>query len=240
VKHGVELSGTKADPRRKPADLKHYTQAQLKTYISQLNQFTSRKTQYVADAARKPMTQSSWAKYKALETAYNQKVADSFAKVADIELTGHGMTIGQRMAMMTPKHRQMTNPAVNSPYMPPERQPHNIATAKALEKLTKDMKKRLKPGWENKQIRAARAEFDAMVKIINEPELSANVKGLTNAQFSVIWNYTGFATQLSLYYDARKLMLSNSELSFQSDNIATAVKDANELIAFAKKLNIRS
>jgi len=235
---GVEVSGTKVDPRRSPAKIRHYTTAQLNTYMRELDTFTSRSTQFVPDARRKPMSADKWHTYQKAELAYNQKVKSDFSRIEDIYVPRLGMTIGERMDMVTPKHRQAYNPAVNAPYEPPTRKPTNVMSEKALEKLTAAMVKRGTPEHNKQLILDAREQFSLMAEVINEPELRDRISELTDTQFLVAWNYTPLPTALGMWYDMAQAILNSKEQAHHAGVLRNSVREANELIAWAKSLDL--
>jgi len=235
---GVELTGTKIDPRRDPHLLKRYTTRQLKAYIAQLDSFVDRKTQFVGDARKRPLNPATWGEYAQLEKQYNAKVRAEFDRIAGLKLPHGDQTIGERMAMMTPTHRAAYDPAVNAPYSPPTRKPKNMASDRALRRLTADMRDRLSPSRQRRDTARDRDAFGKMAELINQPDLVKAVKGLSDAQFRVMWNYTGFATDISLSYEASKSMLTEKERPWHSEAMAIAVKDAHALIKWAKSLDL--
>lgn len=234
----VYVSGTNVDPRRKPHVEEKYNARQLRKYAEQLQGFMSRGTQYVPDSQRRPMPAQDWREYKKLEKQYNQKVHDYFKRVEQIQLPNSEENIGQRMAKMTPDHRQMGNVSVNAPYKPPERPSTAVAGRAALEKLKADMERRLTPEYFDEVNKAGMEQFSAMAEIINEPQLADDVRGLTGEQFAVLWNYTAFPTAVSLNYEIMLKLLSGKEQAHHSDAYRQQISIANELIEWAKTLKV--
>lgn len=233
---GVEISGSAVDPRRDPKLVAKYNRRQLAAYERDLNSFVSRRTQYVPDAQGRPIKSKTWNEYKRSEAAYNAGVTERFGKVKDIPLPISGQTIGERMDAMTPEHRQAYNPAINAPYKPPTRKSKQIASEKALKKLTRQMKDRLDPRAEGRAARAARDQLKQMLDVINEPDLQAAVDKLTNGQFMTMWNYTQFATNISLNYDVKQRMMSGKEKPWYSEALKQAVRNSHALADWAGSL----
>lgn len=235
---GVNISGTRADPRRDPSRIKSYNSRQLKAYIRDLNQFTDRRVQFVADTRGRPMQASLWRQYKGLEQQYNRVVGERFSRVSDVFLPTSGMTLGERMEMTRPEHPQALSPAVNAPYRPPARQPTNIASERALRQLVRDMKERLKPGHFRKLTKDARQQYEQMTHLTRQSDLDKKVRALTDEQFNVLWNFTPFATAESLKYERAKDLLAGKDKPWQSDVIRNAQESANELVAWASQLDL--
>ena len=232
------LSGSANDPRRDPKILKRYTKKQVQAYINELNRFTSRGTQFVPDAQRRPVPGNLWNTYKNLEKQFNKRVDAHFNQVADVYVPRLGMTIRERMAMMTPDHPKAGQSAVHSPYNPPDRRPTNVASRKALERLIGDMKERLKPSWFDKKLNEGRDQFGKMAKIVNDPALEAAVNDLSPQQFDMLWNYTPFASAESLVYEIRMSMLSDKEKPWHTQTLDNALKDMHELVSWAKSVDL--
>lgn len=234
----VDIAGTKADPRRDLNALKSYNSRQLKAYIASMNAFTSRKTQFVPDVKRQPMRQSVWEEYKKLERKRNAKVNADFEKVADIYNPRRGMTIRQRMDMITPVHRTAYDPAVNSPFRPSSRGSRNAASEQALKKLITEKKRQLRPDYNAKQAKAARKQFDQMARVINRHDITSAIKTLSNDQFMLIWNYDVLATAMSLSYEAAQAYNTDQEQAFHSDATEQSMREVSELITWARTLKL--
>lgn len=237
---GLTISGSQNDPRRELARIKRYTKSQLRAYIAQLNDFSSRSVQFVPSANRTPIQADLWKTYKSLEGRYNQRVNEQFERVQDVFLPAVGQTIGERMAMITPAHRQLTNPAVNSPYRPAEMQPRNVRDERALKRLIAQKQKQLQPRYRKKLVDDARDQFGKMADIINRRDLAKAVSTLSDAQFEVLWNYTPFASAIGINYEVIQAMLSNKEKPYHSDSLRNAVATQKSLIEWARTADIPS
>ncbi len=236
----VSLSGTKTDPRRDLAKVKRYTKAQLRTYIEQLNGFSARSVQFVPSANRTPMRADLWKTYKGLERRYNQQVNDQFEKVKDVFLPTVGQTIGERMDMITPVHRQLTNPSVNAPYRPAEMRPGNVSSERALQLLIRQKRNQLRKSYRKRLIDDAREQFAKMADTINRRDLVGDVMKLSDKRFEILWNYTPFATAISIEYEVMKAMLSNKEKPYHSDSLRNALASQKSLIDWARQADLGS
>lgn len=235
----VEISGSKADPRREKANIKRYTASQLRTYIKELNSFIDRKVQFVPDAHRRPVAGSLWDQYKALETRYNARVERELDKYRDIKIPKSNMTVGQRLAMMTPDHPRMGGSvAVHSPYEPINRKPTAAASAKAVRRLIRDMKNRLKPDYFDRNAESGRDVANKMLALFHRPDLNDKLNALTNKQFSFLWNLTGFATALSLGYEGALSQLSDDEKPWHTQAIEHAIEDAIDEVKWVSELDL--
>lgn len=234
---GVNVSGSRVDPRRSRTNIKNYTQRQLRSYINQLDNFNSRSNQYVPDVHRNPIPRSQWREYQRLESQYNKNVSQHFSRYRDLP-GPTGMTVGQRMEMMTPKFPYMQDRAVNSPYTPLNRKSTNIGSARALKRLTEDMRDRVKSEHFQGLVKAGRDQFTKMINLLDDPDLKHRVDNLTEKQFDVLWNYTGFPNALSLGYDQNKKLLAGKEKAWTRQVAQQSMSAADELVSWAERVNM--
>lgn len=227
---GVEVAGTKFDPRISPDRVKRLNSRQLQSYIQRLDSFVSRETQFVPDRQNKPMRGSLMNQYKSLETEYNRRVNTKFDDVKDIFLPSIGLTIGERMRAMIPEKQQFGNRAVNAPYAPPVRLSKNFDSEQGLKRMIQDMKKRLRTDFEMKQLKRSQREFGQMSNIIKRPDLVKDVSDLTPEEFGILWNYTNFATVSSLMYQIQMALLSSKEKPWHASQLEDAIDDARNVI----------
>lgn len=235
---GVNVSGTDVDPRRTRANIKNYTEKQLRSYINQLDNFVSRRTQFVPDAKRRPIPASQWREYQRLEKQYNEKISAQFARYRDVDLGPSGMTVGQRMEMMTPRFPYMQDRAVNTPYTPLNRRSSNIGSQRALQRLTKDMRARLEEGHSSRELQAGREQFEKMAELLDAPGLTRRVRNLSDSQFEALWKFTGFGTAISLGYDINQQLLAGNEKRWHGQVLESSMSAANELVKWAESLDL--
>lgn len=235
--HDVYVSGTTFDPRRPEGVEKKYNTRQLRNYIAELSGFVDRKTQFVPDSQRRPIPSEDWRAYKKLEKERNAFFNRRFEKYADFQVLPEE-TVRQRMAKMTPDHPQMADPAVNSPYRPSERVSTNVASRAALEKFMDQMTKQLDPEYFDEHAAKGMTEAKQMLEVINEPRIAGMLDDLSPDQFELLWNYTPFATALSLNYENMLKLLSDKEVPWQSEVARTALRDAEAAIERVKSFEI--
>ena len=241
------LSGTEYDPRRELSKIKRYNERQLTAYVAKLDRFMARGTQFVPDAHNRPVPKAAFDPYKTLERKYNQKVKRGFERIADLPMppieTPQGMvsteTIRDRMAKVTPQHRQAARNAVNAPYMPPSRESKNFKNARAMEKMAEAIRDRLAPDYAAKMLKKDREVFEKMFDDIGRPDLKAMGQALSDKQFQVAWNYMGLADAVKLPYEqARKRLMSDQETAFEADTMEENLREAERLIGHAKTLGV--
>lgn len=236
---GVNLEGTKIDPRREVGVEKNYTKRQLESYLRELNSFTSRSTRIVPIAGGKFVTGDQWRRYKEAERRYNRRVNRAYGKVANLKIPNTGMTVAERDMTMGVNDRRvkaMRGTASRRLYEPSRLRPSQVASPEALEKLIRDMRKKTSSKWHETALKNQRKEMLAMAKTIGNKKLIKEAKSLTNEQFDTLWNYTPFASDLSRGYE-RKRLLDTGGAGAEQDRVQEdTAAEAIEAITWAKAL----
>lgn len=232
--YGALVSGTQFDPRRSPHIENRYNKRQLESYKSQLESFLSRKTQFVGGSGGTPITRQQWERYKDAENQYNARVQSNFAKVADIRFPGGGETVDSYMERRTPRHREMTNPAVNSPYQPVVRRPAGFESGTALGDMIDEMEARLSGEYDRKQLERGRDQFGKMADRLGDDSLRAAVNELSDEQWELLWYYTPFANDVSMHYEFQKVIFSGKDQAVHHKVVEDAKQEYQELIDWAK------
>jgi hypothetical protein len=231
--HGVYGSGTRIDPRRKPQAEKRYTVPQLRKYLSELQSFTNRSTQYVADSGNRPVPAAEWRKYKAAERAYSEAVDKHFSQFASIP-TPSGETIDEEIASRIPTHRRAG--PVDIPYKIRERHPTNFRTLKKLREETKRLQKRTDPKHFQRLLRDARKQNRDLLNPLNDPELERAIKRLTPKQFELLWFYTPYAGSVSIPYEIYvQRAQGRAEERHHAKLISDSMSKAHEYVDWASK-----
>lgn len=212
VARGAKISGTEFDPRRSLALVRNYNSKQLAVYIKKVDEFTSRKTQFVPDAKYRPMPIGDWQKYKAAEKTLNDINQKRFKKIKDLKLP-NGFTVAQKLSQTDSLHPQMHNPASNSAHREINRRSKTAKSLQALAKLEMDMKNRATPEYRAHLEAQNRLSVSKMLDVIGDGKMKLEISALSSEKFNFLWDYSGeFANNLSMSYEALKKMLE-AELS---------------------------
>lgn len=233
---GVELSGSSVVPSREAKAHNRYNATQLNAYAKELSGFLDRKVQFVPDREGRPIPKAKWDKeYKTLERQYNENVDAIVKNVRDLDLP-NGQSIGEYMSEMTPTHRTMTNPAVNSMYDPPVRSSKNFRSESALDKMIDTMRVRTSPGYTDQVVNVAREQAEQMLDVIGDSKLRKSVEELSDQQFFVLWQYTAFAKALSLNYEIKFKTLAGERKSqpFDPTILENSLAESKALAEHAK------
>lgn len=224
---GVELGGTRNDPRRNLAHVKGYNARQLQTYLNELNSFRSRGTQYVSGAMGRTISGSKWREYKRLERRYNEIAERSQRKVRQTFLPSHGMTVGERDNLLRP-----TGPTAignRRPMDPINRSPKGIVSDRALDKLISGLKKQTNPNYEQTVIDRQRKVARKMSRGRGNKSQRERLAKLTDKQFNLLWNYTDFPNQMSTKYHTR----TDSDSQFVAKTRSDAEHDIDDYLTWA-------
>jgi hypothetical protein len=234
---GINLGSTNYNPRNADlAKFMRYTTKQLIAYGKKLDEFTSRNTQFVAGANGTPLERSAFERYKELERKHNAIGESRMGERGGFKAPGSGMTIREREATMRPDSKRAQGDVVNRPYSKIERKAINIASADALEKLTRDMERKLNRSYLPKKMKESRQQLREMLTMIGNDELNKHAQGLTDFQFDVLWNDTKFATDIGLIYGVMQMKAAGGKDRWYSSVVEDYSNDIMEALRWAKTL----
>lgn len=232
--NGAELAGTEYDPRKDRSTIAKLNRRQLETTLRSYNTFTNRKTQFYGDAERRPIKRSAWLAYKAAETKLNQASAARFGEFANTDVPGRGMTAKQYRAATKSEFPRAADPAVNDPYAQFNRQPNNIASAKQLDKLVKDLNKRSTPAAHARLLNKGKSNATDMLDVIGDDTMKRAVRKLNKRQFEWLWNISPFAKSASLRYSVASAMSADRQASWMDDVMDEQTSDMWDMVRAAQ------
>lgn len=234
---GVDIRNTQQDPRRPVNVVEKYNKRQLLSYFQELDSFMSRGNGFVAGAGNSAIPKQLWMEYKRLESRYNSIGAMQFKEISNIFIPTAGMTIAQRDATIIPDKLSAQGAIVNRPYSVLDRRPNNVKDAQALQKLVKDMRRKVSEKFLPEKIKEGRKQLNDMLTTIGNNELKAKANSLTDAQFNVLWNYTNFATNVSGIYFQMQNKAAGSTDKWYSSVVEDWSSDIRELFDWAGTLS---
>lgn len=238
---GVNLEGTRYDPRKPPETINRLNTRQLQSHLAKVENFMSRKTQFVADATGKILSPGQWERYQKAQREVNRTKQKAFNAIKDILIPGGRVTIGDRQKIVTPDRPTAGNPAAN-PFVLVNRRPNAFTSEKALKKLTRDLEKKLKSDFLAKDLATDRRVARDMTKQMNRPDIQAKLDDLSDFHFNILWNFTKFATDLSRPYWLAKEKVDGSTRKkgwherIIEDNLSSAVEQIDAI----KTIKLRS
>lgn len=219
------------------SDVSSMNKRQKQSYLRQLNKFNSRSTKFYVDANGRPLNSRQWERYKAAEARANAYVRADIRKYARMHGPegAKGMTLGERMAIMRPKAgKLMVNPSGSSMHEI-DRKPTAVTGDKAVEKLIKSQLDKANPAKQAKKLRTGRKQLEEMASAFGDTEMVSLARELTDEQFKVLWNYTDFATAVSLEYSVYMQSLVD-EKSFHAGAMENANRKAHEYLEWARQI----
>lgn len=234
-KEGVNLAGTEFDPRRPQAPIHKYNTSQLVAYKRKLDNFQSRKTQFVGDTHARPIPIAEWRGYlrpQRAATKFAQRIQETLNSIF-VEPTG--LTIGQREAAMRDTLFPRTaNSASNNPLQVIQRIPKQIESRKALERLTKDMQRKVGQASIDEFVKRSRVEARSLMKY--RVGLAERFDQLTDKQFHIIWAYSGVAMELSQDYENIMNARNGDEKRPDKETYDSNNESINQLLDWAVKI----
>lgn len=235
---GLKVAGTAEDPRKGHTDINKMNSAQLKSYIGKLDKFTSRNNQYVRGNNGAPIQRSKWRSYKRLEAQYNSNADNAFEAVKDIRIDRANMTIGERQNMLGVREfPRAANPATNSPFNKMDRKPGGIPNNAAVDKLTRDMKKRTSGDFfknEAKRLKSDIVKFFNNVGGVSDQMLK-EIQRMTPKQIHAL-NLTNFSNAVSTKYELLKRHMQNRNDEFAAKVADDSTAEAEDLVRWARKI----
>lgn len=230
--NGVKVS--KVDPRKPAAHVRKLNTRQLRAHLGRLNTFTSRNTQFTAKGER--LSPTALARYRSAETRINNAKKAILDKIGHIKAPGAGgLTIKERLAVVTPDRPRAGNPAAN-PFTFVKRKGTSFTSPEAMAKLTKDLEGKLKSDFLAKDLLADRGSAKDMLATLREPKMQEKLDKLSDFHFNILWNFTSFATDISYPYELAKRILEGKGDAWHHEKLAENVKNADSLIDQVKKI----
>lgn len=241
----VNIAGSKHDPRKPAAVISKMTTRQVTAYTAKVDKFLSRETQFVQGARNAILPTNGRfgvQSYNKLQAQINKDKKAALKKIQDIFIKSAGMTIGERIEAVTPKHPVTAAPASYAPHIPFVKTPKGITSEKSLKALVKQMEKDQNGGYFDRKFKSQYAAAKQMIygkDGIKNSKLTKEFKSLNPTEFSLLWNYTNFAEVTSTDYVIRKsLYHDNRELAWYDDNMQTQLREASKRIGEIKSLKL--
>ena len=234
---GVQIAGTKFDPRKEAKVIDRLTGAQLEAQLARLNTFMDRRTQFVAGAHGVPMTKRQWDRAASVQRKANAAKKRLESKFADVFIDESGMTVAQRQASINDKRKLAGNPAVQQPWTPTNYEAKNITSEKALDTIAKQLQKQTSMQYEQQQYKDAKKQYYQMMRAVKDTKLAKKIRGLSPDQFMAMWFGTTFATAFSIEYEIAMALLSSNERAFHSDQLSSSKAEAHRLTDWASGLS---
>lgn len=199
---GVELGGTKNDPRRNSELYKRYTRKQLETQLARLNAFQSRSNSFYALGNGQVVTGAQVQKYRRAEAAVNRSRRRLFEIYSGRKIGGK--TLEERIADATPKDSRLINPAINHNWKPIKRNLKGIRSVEAMEKLRLKLLRQAEPEYLQKQAVEGRNTARELLEYAGQDDVLDAIDTLSKDEWQELWLTPGFAREASIAYENTK------------------------------------
>jgi hypothetical protein len=168
-------------------------------FLSSMRQFTSKSVNYYRDAHGNPITADQWKSYKEIEKRANAFVSADIKKYGKIQMPIGDLTVAERQQLLRPTPgRMIANPSGSGMFLT-NRKPSEVVST-SLDSLKESLLARLEDDYKARKSFEGRSQFEQMMAVIGDEDLIQEARALNDEQFWVIWNYTDFATKVSLDY----------------------------------------
>lgn len=228
---GIEVSGTRYDPRKPLANVKRYTASQLNNQLGKLQAFNSRGNAPVPGQSG-VLDPELVRRYKQAERNYNRRAIRQYDKVKGLPALGRGMTVGEADKVDRPTDRtRASGEAVMRPFEPVKRKLTNVADNKALQALTEQLERRRVKGYRKEVLDRQRSEFMRMVTDIGNIADVKAARELTDEQFNVLFNYNAsVVNDIAMSYEVVKLKATGkAEESMERIDESARVRISNAI-----------
>lgn len=222
--NGVELTGSPFDPRVPPSRIDRYNKTQLNSLINKLDNFTSRKQQFVK-LGTDIVPKREFSEYKKWERKYNANVR-AVEKMAEGKQTPFGeQNIYENDRIMHDAKWLDNHPDF---FRQAHRSPEGFYNRAALKTLTGKMKKRSKKLY----LKIAARDIRKRVKEFGLGD-QFSMK-LSDAQLVIAWQHGGLAHALAEHYINVDSSITEGK-SGNSGIIAQINEEDSERVKMAKK-----
>ena len=237
--HGPQLSGTSLDPRRPDANIGRYNRKQLESYAAQLSQFNSRSTQYVALGNGKIIPKSRFMYTKRLEAKANRRKMAKASANPDLVIDSTGRTVDERHRTAVSRKFSKNN-AVNNPWEPTDMKSWKIENEKALKKLTEHQRYKASDKFDEDQYQKQLKHALAAVAVLGNSysDMAEDLKKLSRESFFILYNLTGFATDIDIPYVEEKMLQAGKKSMQNVELLSDTIEDAKEKLEYAKQYRL--
>lgn len=201
---GVQLQGSKYDPRRAVGAEKRLNRNQLNSYISRLETFNSRGTQYGAIGAGVPVPQKKLDRFREAQSEFNRTRGRLGRNVSRVRVQGASETVGEASRLMVAGGRgYKSNSLLARSNLPAS----NIVNEKALDKFSRTFEQRASEAGQRRDLRKARLTLDRMAQFTQDSDrLRDRLKNLSDDQVLALYSDNQFMNQMALVIDSDKDM----------------------------------
>lgn len=192
---GVDLAGSKFDPRVGARNVESMTTNEAKAHTRRLNSFLDRRTQFVGLFGNAPARRDRFQEYKRLEAINNERAAAFLERHGGTRLPGQDSTVSARIERMTPEQHANNQGRVHEFI---NRDPRFIGGSarrspdESLEQLIESMKKKARGDYTSRTVRARLNSGEGALRAAGFGDLEAEVEALTLEQKQLLIDASTF------------------------------------------------
>lgn len=220
-KQGIVVTGTSNDVRRAPGVENNYNAKQLRAYISKLEVFNSRSTQFVAGSAGRAITKLAFSQLEAAIRMSNLRAERRMARVAGVKMPGSDETYLD--ARKITKQRQSVVPG--STYDTLSVKPGQIVSEEAARELTRRINSKSSPRGRRRMNAQGSRNVHAMLNESSSPFLAHEWDKLSPEQQELLMNTPQF-------WEAAKFLKYEEIQNGEADENAGEISD---FLSFARR-----
>jgi hypothetical protein len=194
----TKLAGSDIDPRVPHTELKAYSPQALRIVLHEYNAFMSRDVQYRAGRKGVPLSKHV-VEAEANKQAKGSELAREFERSYGKIRTPHGDTIQHAQYM---KGRRENADQSWSPYPDYKREARNFSSEKDLIEFDEKIAAKIGPNYEAESIKGNREWLAKIQEGMGED--TSEYDQLTDFQFMIMWQGTGFLADKGIVYETYK------------------------------------
>lgn len=236
---GVQLTGSEFDVRREPSRVGRYNTRQLKSYLNELNEFTSRRNAFVAGSEGAPIQAHVWKHAERRRAEYNEFVKNRYSQIQDTYIPKAGMTVRDFEKDVKSTRRKRGHGVTNPFGFQPARPSTDFTSSEAVRIAAEAMNAKLKPSFIDASNNKAYRQLRAAVEVFGDDELTKQAMSLSPDQIDTLWNYTDAPRDAFSAYHFMQLFSNNLADETAENILEDSSYEVREWIDWAKSLPAR-
>jgi len=174
-----------------------------------------------------------WKEFQAAEAKKNAFVEKSYEPFKEVRIDPAGVTVDERMRMITPLHAHMGERTTENPYKKAHKASTSVYGEAGLRALIKDLRTKSTKKHDHESLKNHRDGLMKMLDAVGDEARIAKAKKLTAKQWALLWKYTPFARNIRPAYNHYKDTLASRKGVTNSQMVETDLSVADEYIDWA-------
>lgn len=190
--NGIRIRNTDEYPYVKPDEIRSMSPRQLRQHESQLDDFTSRRTQYVKGADNGAIRKSTYEQYVSLQETNNRLAESLESAIGGITLPGSDTTVAGLLALRErlPKNQRM---GVQERFFQSiNRGLNNFTGEKGVRDAIAELQRRMSPSTLAERVESRLNSIRTALNYSGNHDLIEQIEGLTLAQQIFMIDYSRF------------------------------------------------